>query len=734
MGFFAPQFKPGVNKEETSLKNEGGWSDSNLVRDRNGLPEPVGGWQLFTVSQFAGKARGAHAWRTLEGKQVFAFGTTDNLYASLGGGLRNITGPMHETTLNNVFTTENGSSIVVVHLDFHRVRAGQTVTFSNHQSTIAGLTIEGDYVVDAVLTNGRFTIDAGSNANATEEDPTGGYVDFLAYLPAGLDDTPITGYGTGTYGSGSYSVSGETSESARVWSLDNWGEFLLANPSGFGIWEWQPELNYVELAFNGNFDDDAAGWGLGTGWAYDGTNKRVNKTGTTASNLSQDVRGVLEGGRTYRIRFNVTRTAGTLKLRMNAGTDTPAVIDMAEASSPISKSGTYDRTFLCPADALDIVFEADSSFAGSVDSVSYHLEALAYRIKTAPPRVDAMFVDPRGLAVALGTTLTNGFYSPTAARCSDLGNNREWVPDTESLASEYTLRGGGGRLMGGLATAEQDLVWGDDGVFSFQYKGEFGDAFNIRLLGTKCGLLSRHSMGEQNGFVVWAANTNQFFIFRGVGVQNLGKPEILPCTLQKDVFDNLDTVQSLKCHIGINPEFTEAWFFYPDRRDVANSIEKGECSRAVSVNWTEGTWRPHRILRTAWIASGVFETPIGFHPQGKVFRHETGVTANGAKLDAWTETSYFDVKEGDKLFALMEIIPDIAHQVGNVKFEFWGKLYPQDPEEYYYGEFTSTPQTPYLNPECMARQMKMRISSASQECFWHLGALRLDVIETRAKL
>ena len=38
------QFRPGVNRESTSLANEGGWFESDKVRFRSGYPEKIGGW------------------------------------------------------------------------------------------------------------------------------------------------------------------------------------------------------------------------------------------------------------------------------------------------------------------------------------------------------------------------------------------------------------------------------------------------------------------------------------------------------------------------------------------------------------------------------------------------------------------------------------------------------------------------------------------------------------------
>jgi len=38
------QFRPGVNRESTTLANEGGWFESDKVRFRSGYPEKIGGW------------------------------------------------------------------------------------------------------------------------------------------------------------------------------------------------------------------------------------------------------------------------------------------------------------------------------------------------------------------------------------------------------------------------------------------------------------------------------------------------------------------------------------------------------------------------------------------------------------------------------------------------------------------------------------------------------------------
>lgn len=733
MAWSHPKFSVGVNALNKGLANEGGFADANFVRFWQGLPQTLGGWQLHTTETFEGAARGSHDWRTLEGKTALAWGTDSHLYCEIAGAKRDITPNLHETVLTDCFTTVSGSNIVTVYLPFHRLKVGEAFTFSNHQDTVGGLTIEGTFTVAEVETIGRFNFEFTSNATSTVATPAGGNVDFVAALPAGLVSNPLTGYGSGTYGAGGYGASSESANELRVWSLANWGEFLLANPSGYGIFEFQPELEYFDLAYNGSFTGNADGWGLGTDWAY-GADK-VTKTAGTASNLSQDVDQVLEGGRYYTVTFTVTVTAGSLKFRVNCG-DPAAVIDVGAASSAITKSGTYSRLFLCPADPVDIVFEADATFAGSVDTVSYQLIDRAYRIVTAPACVDAMSVDPRGLVIAYGCSLLDGSYSATTVRCSDIGNNRAWIPDTDSLASEITLNGVGGRLMAGLSTREQNLVWSDQRVLALSYTGTIGAAFAPFDLGGGCGLLSRHAMSEHNGFVFWATNTRQFRIFRGIGATSKGIPEILPCPLLEEVFDNLDWRQTLKVHAGINPQFSEAWFFIPDTRDG------NECSRAYVVSWAEADnngnvpWVSHILPRTSWRPSGTFQNPIGFAPPinevSRIFDHEQGYTANGQALNEFIETSPFDAGEGETFLTIDRIEPHFSDQAGNVGVVLKGWR-SQNGTPYEAAQMTATPTTEFLLPRFMARRAAMRLTGLTAGGFWRYGKVILNVKPVAAR-
>jgi hypothetical protein len=82
------QFRPGVNKENTSYSNEGGWSDSDKIRFRFGFPEKIGGWTRQSDYSFLAPCRSPlHSYVTLQGSLLMAVGTRYKFYINEGGVL-----------------------------------------------------------------------------------------------------------------------------------------------------------------------------------------------------------------------------------------------------------------------------------------------------------------------------------------------------------------------------------------------------------------------------------------------------------------------------------------------------------------------------------------------------------------------------------------------------------------------------------------------------------------------
>jgi hypothetical protein len=702
-------FQPGVNKDDTPLSSEGGWVDADKIRFVRGKPETMGGWDAITPSTFSGIARGGHAWTDIQGRRYVAWGTATKLYALVSGTIVDITPAHSYGVLVNPFSTSNGSPTVsVTHTD-HALVTGQTITFTNQSAPVGGLTLSGAYTVTVTDAN-SYTITAGSSATSTATNG-GGNVDYTAAFQMGLVSATgeAGGYGSGTYSAGGYGGSVTATDTLpRVWSLDNWGENLLAVPRGGALYEWQPAISYDEMMTNGDFAS-ATGWTQGTGWSI--AAGVATATAGTASDLSKPV--AFTAGKVYTVTFTVTRTAGSLVFKTNGGT-------LGDTSAAISAAGTYTRTFQAPAGSTAILFSKDATFAGTIDNVSVKLASTAYRIMEAPSKNDTMFVDPNRIVVLIGTSLYGDTYNPLATRWSDRENNRSWVPSNANLSGDFLLAQGG-RAIAGMATRQQNVVWTDNALYTMQFTGDTTNVFSFRLAGTGCGLAGPLAKAEHNGTVFWKSKDN-FFLFQG------GGPQIIPCPVRRDALENLAQGQEDKVAAGINPGFSEVWWFYPDARDG------NECSRYVAFKWDEspGYWTVGTFARSTWIKPGVFDYPIALGTDGLAYYHEKGTTAAGAALTTMLEGSYSDLDDGENLTTLLGIIPDFEGQTGAVNFQIRLKSFPAAAERIQ-GNYTAAPNTEKIDLRTQARLMKVVLTSSSSPSFWRLGSLRARIERSGAR-
>jgi hypothetical protein len=236
--------QPGINTQKTFLLNEGGWSVANLIRFREGLPEVYGGWQPFSTIDVQGVCRGMHAWSTLAGIATLGAGTNQRLYVFQGNTPYDVTPVATTTTPTNPFTTTLHSATVTV-LDSGQTIApmvGEFVEISGG-TAVGGLTLTGEYVVVTVISSTSYTITAAAAATSAA---TGGGTPTLAYLvmPGGADQMPANGWGAGTWGQGTWGTprSGATAgtQLPAIWTLDNFGEQMIACPRGGGIYVWLP--------------------------------------------------------------------------------------------------------------------------------------------------------------------------------------------------------------------------------------------------------------------------------------------------------------------------------------------------------------------------------------------------------------------------------------------------------------------------------------------------------------
>ena len=244
-------FNPGINKEGTAYTAEGGWFDGNLVRFRKGLPEKIGGWQKYIETSYEGTGRKLHGWVDLDGTKLLGLGTRFKLYIQEGTSYNDVTPIRSTTSAGDVtFAATNGSSTITVTDTAHGAVEGDFVTFSGASSlggNVTAAVLNQEYQINTVPSTSTFTITAKDTsgtevtANASDSGNGGGSVVGTYQINVGLDVfVDGTGWGVGAWSSGAWGSTTTLSDSnqLRLWSMDNFGEDLIANVRGGSIYYW----------------------------------------------------------------------------------------------------------------------------------------------------------------------------------------------------------------------------------------------------------------------------------------------------------------------------------------------------------------------------------------------------------------------------------------------------------------------------------------------------------------
>ncbi len=153
-----------------------------------------------------------------------------------------------------VFTTANLSANVSVHLDAHGLTSGDATIVFPIPTTGNGITIEGLYSASSITDANHFVIQINAQANAAGSfSMNGGNAQIVYYIalgpPAGGVGYGLGGYGLGGYGTGvAPTVQTGTPITATDWTLDNWGQILLACPKDGGIYYWDPTGGFANAS------------------------------------------------------------------------------------------------------------------------------------------------------------------------------------------------------------------------------------------------------------------------------------------------------------------------------------------------------------------------------------------------------------------------------------------------------------------------------------------------------
>ena len=238
-------FKPGIFREGTDYDNEGGWFNANLVRFKAGRPQKIGGWRKDTLNTFLGTCRALHAWILLAGTKLLGLGTNLKYYIEEGDSFNDITPIRSTTSAGDVtFSATDGDATLTVSDTAHGAVQNDFVTFSGAVTlggNITALVLNKEYQITTIIDSNTYTVEASVTANSSDTGNGGSSVVGEYQINTGLDEyVSSTGWGVGAWGAGTWgsSTSISASNQLRLWTHDNFGEDLIINPRGGGIYYW----------------------------------------------------------------------------------------------------------------------------------------------------------------------------------------------------------------------------------------------------------------------------------------------------------------------------------------------------------------------------------------------------------------------------------------------------------------------------------------------------------------
>lgn len=243
--------RPGINRQASRTLLEGGYYNASLVRFRSGLPEKFGGWSKYITTLLDGVVRAVRAYYPLRGDLIVAVGSHTHFYLLLGGSVTDITPVDRIQAASSVATTNGSASVLITFGAVHDAAVGDFLTLDTITGTsrapsgltVGGITFSGDYVITAVPSTTTLRITAANVASSTASGGAAQPVTF--FLPSGaINNTPGLGWGAGPWGTGhgwgTPSPVAAITLPLRAWSMDNWGQAIVATPGQGKLYYWVP--------------------------------------------------------------------------------------------------------------------------------------------------------------------------------------------------------------------------------------------------------------------------------------------------------------------------------------------------------------------------------------------------------------------------------------------------------------------------------------------------------------
>jgi len=362
--------------------------------------------------------------------------------------------------------------------------------------------------------------------------------------------------------------------------------------------------------------------------------------------------------------------------------------------------------------------------------------------KDIPSKINQMLVsDSTRIVIAFGANEYGDYdttpQDPMLIRWSDQENYLVWADTATNQAGSFRLSYGS-YIVGAFQTRQEILVWTDAAIYSMQYLGP-PFVWGFTLLSDNISIVSPNAMASAAGVVFWMG-VDKFYVYSG-------RVETLPCAVRAYVFNDINRSQLFQCFASTNEGYSEIWWFYCS----ANSTN---IDRYVIYNHVDRVWYYGSLSRTAWTDSPLRDFPMAATDKNIIVFHEAAVDDNSTNppvpINAYIQSSDFDLNEGNNYSFITKIVPDITFNGSNtsgesasppsVEFTIRPRQNPGSPygssspktvqsSQQYQNQRTYTVQefTEIIYPRIRGRQVAFKVESNTLGTSWQLGSPLLDL-------
>ena len=591
----------------------GGWYESEKVRFRSGSPEKIGGWARISSTTFLGVCRSLWNWITLGSLNLIGVGTNLKFYIEQGGVYNDVTPIRASSTINNNPFALTASTTVTVTDTSHGAITGDFVTFSGAVDIGSGGTNVTAAVLNlefqiTVLTANTYTITLSVTPNATAiaGSPGGGASVVAAYqISVGPEfQVPLVGWGAGGWGLGTWGNGVTSTIALRIWSQNNFGEDLVFNPRGGGLYYWD--------ATNG-----------------------VTTRAVLVSSLGGDVTFTDSSstGLPTVVTATITFTAGE-GLQFAGGT----------LPTGISAATTYYVTAV-----VGLSFGLLDSSGSAISTSSTGTDVYISLIENVPSVVNYSFVsDASRFVFAFGCNdYGSNVLNPMLVRWSNQESVTEWLPASTNQAGSVQFSHGS-QIVSAIQARQEIVVFTDSSVYSLQYVGA-PIVWSSQLLGDNVSIYGPNAVALGSGTVYWMG-VDKFYKYDG-------RIQTLRCDLRQYIFSDINKSQNLQVFASTNEGFNEVWWFYC-------SAGSYTVDKYVVYNYAEDIWYYGLMGRTAWLDSGLRDYPLAATYAYNLVNHEEGVddniTGTPVAIAALISSSEFDIDDGHNFGFIWRVLPDMT--------------------------------------------------------------------------